>query len=98
MHHVRCSAIRGNLMAQPAATTNLAPLRATPTGRCPQVRPARRYLNATHASVTSLLDTFDLLRGTAATSKGKARGRMSRDQVDVLRASIVFTCRLPPRW
>jgi hypothetical protein len=30
-----------------------------PTGRCPEVRRARRYLDATHESVSALLKIFN---------------------------------------
>lgn len=69
----------------------LAALPPAPTGRCPEVRRACRYLKATHASVSALLDTFNLVRTTATIEKRSSRGRLSRDQVDLLRAAIVFT-------
>jgi hypothetical protein len=69
----------------------LAALPPAPTGRCPQVRASRRYLEATHASVTGLLDSFNVVREQAAKARGNARGRLSRDQVDLLRAALVFT-------
>lgn len=69
----------------------LGPLAAAPSGRAPQVRGARRYLEATHASVTGILDSFGLVRAEAARARGTAAGRLSRDQVDLLRAAMVFT-------
>ena len=69
----------------------LAALPPAPTGRCPEVRRARRYLDATHESVSALLDTFNVIRTTAMTAKNSPKGRLSRDQVDLLRAAIVFT-------
>lgn len=69
----------------------LEELRKAPSGRCPQVRPARKYLEATHESVTGLLDAFELVRQSAAAAKQSTKGRLSRDQLDLLRAALVFT-------
>jgi len=46
---------------------------------------------AAHASVTGVLDAFDVVRAQAAVAKGTAAGRMRSDQVDLLRAAMVFT-------
>lgn len=69
----------------------LSPLAAAPTGRAPNVRSARRYLLATHDSVSGILDVFGLARSEAARTKGTAAGRLSLDQADLLRAAMVFT-------
>lgn len=69
----------------------LAALSPAPKGRRPTIRQARRYLEATHDSVSGLLDSFNLVREETAKVKGTAAGRLSRDQVDLLRAALVFT-------
>jgi len=70
---------------------SLSPLPLGPAGRAPLVRGAQRYLNATHESVAGLLDAFDAVRVKAAASKATLAGRLRRDQVDLLRAGLVFT-------
>ncbi len=70
---------------------SLASLPSAPTGRCPQVRRTWRYLKATHESVTGLLDSFSRIREVASQAKGSTKGRLSRDQVNLLRAALVFT-------
>lgn len=78
-------------MAGAPTVFTLSPLVAAPAGRAPKVRGARRYLEATHASVTGILDSFALVRAEAARARDTAAGRLSRDQVDLLRAALVFT-------
>lgn len=63
-----------------------------PLGRCPynrpEIRPAWWSLSSTYDSVTRLFDTVYLVR----TDPAKVRaGRLSRDALELLRASIVFT-------
>lgn len=70
---------------------SLSALQPGPAGRAPHVRGAHRYLKATHESVTGLLDAFDAVRVKAAASKATQAGRLRRDQVDLLRAAMVFT-------
>lgn len=74
-----------------ATIFKMAPLGLAPRGQRPQVRRAQRYLTATHASVSGLLDAFNLVRGQAAFERGTAAGRLRSDQVDLLRAVLVFT-------
>lgn len=77
-------------MGRTTAVT-LDPLPSAPAGHCPQIRRAWRYLDATHRSVTGLLDSFNLVRNTATTANATARGRLGSDQEDLLRAALVFT-------
>jgi len=70
---------------------SLSALPPAPSGRAPLVRGALKYLAATHQTVTGILDSFDVVRAKAAESKATAAGRLSRDQVDLLRAAMVFT-------
>jgi hypothetical protein len=74
-----------------AIVFNLADLPSAPHGRYPQVRRARRYLEATHASVNGLIESFNLVREATAESRGTAAGRLRRDEVDLLRAALIFT-------
>lgn len=60
-------------------------------GQHPEVRRAHRYLSATHASVSGLLDAFTFVREQAATERGTAAGRLRSDEVNLLRAALVFT-------
>jgi hypothetical protein len=69
----------------------LGALPAAPTGKCPQVRRARKYLEATHQSVSGLLDSFNVVHEKTVTSRTNAQGRLSRDELDLLRAALVFT-------
>lgn len=78
-------------MAVALTSFTLSPLPAAPGGRVPHVRGALRYLTATHASVAGILDAFALVRVKATSAKKTAVGRLSRDQVDLLRAALVFT-------
>jgi hypothetical protein len=48
-------------------------------------------LEATHESVSGLLDSFSQIRRVASDAKGSTKGRLTRDQVDILRAALVFT-------
>lgn len=69
----------------------LAVLTDAPGGRCPQVRRSRRYLEATHASVSGLVDSFNIVHEKKSTDRKHAQGRLARDEVDLLRAALVFT-------
>lgn len=55
------------------------------------MRRAWKYLKATHESVSGLLDSFTEVREAARRAKGNAKGRLSRDEGDLLRAALVFT-------
>jgi hypothetical protein len=70
---------------------DLNALPAAPRGHAPQVRRARRYLEATHASVSGLVDSFNVVHEKTVTSRTNAGGRLGRDEVDLLRAALVFT-------
>ena len=74
-----------------ATPVTLAPLPPPPSGQCPQIRRPWRYLDATHKSVTGLLDSFNLVRTTTVTANATAKGRLGSDQEDLLRAALVFT-------
>ncbi|MBQ0906847.1 hypothetical protein [Micromonospora sp. U21] len=69
----------------------LQTLPAAPAGHCPPVRRAWRYLVATQDSVDGLLDSFNQVRTLALKAKVEARGRLSSDELDLLRAALVFT-------
>lgn len=77
--------------------SNLSRIQLDSLGRqphaCPaQVKPSWDRLVAAHASVSGLFDTLHVLREHAARSKDKdPRGRLSEDQLDQVRAAIVFT-------
>jgi len=74
-----------------ATLFSLKPISDAPSGQCPQVRRARRYLAATHGSVTGLLDSYNLVREKRVESQGHGAGRLSRDELDLLRAALIFT-------
>ena len=69
----------------------LRPLPDAPAGRCPEVRQPWRYLAATHETVGGLLESFTVVRERARQEKRSPRGRLSADQVNLLRAALVFT-------
>lgn len=71
--------------------TTLAPLPAAPGGRAPQVRQARKYLEAAHGSTSALLESLAIVRKQRKDTKGEARGRYSNDEIELLRAALVFT-------
>ena len=61
-----------------------------PSGR--QVTGAWRYLVGCHSSVTGLFDALATIRDTKRAGTGQdARGRLARDEEDLLRAALVFT-------
>jgi len=69
----------------------LRPLPAAPSGHAPQVRRSRRYLEATFASVSGLVDSFNLVHEKTVASRTDRRGRLGLDELDLLRAALVFT-------
>lgn len=69
----------------------LSALPRGPQGHAPRVRRARRYLEATHLSVGGLVDSFNVVHEKTVTSRANAGGRLRRDEVDLLRAALVFT-------
>lgn len=75
------------------ATTQftLTPLPSSPTGKCPQIRRGRKYLEATHQSVSGLLDSFNVVHERRVQDREHGQGRLSRDELDLLRAALVFT-------
>lgn len=46
---------------------------------------------ATHASVSGLLDSFNVVHEKKVTDRTNAQGRLGRDELDLLRAALVFT-------
>lgn len=69
----------------------LGALPANPEGRNPQVRRAWRYLKATHESVNGLIDSFNVVHEKKVATRANAQGRLGRDELDLLRAALVFT-------
>ncbi len=81
--------------AQPGRAPKLTRVTLTDLGRqphrCPaEIKPSWARLKATHKSVSGLFDTLHVLREKAA-SEGDPRGRLSEDQLDQVRAAIMFT-------
>ncbi|MFC6064160.1 hypothetical protein [Streptomyces ochraceiscleroticus] len=75
---------------------NIRKLKLTALGNrpyaCPEIVPSWWKLRSTHNSVTGLFDTLHLVRTTRAKQKNaETRGRLGRDEQDLLRAAIVFT-------
>ncbi|MFF4588020.1 hypothetical protein [Streptomyces sp. NPDC001388] len=82
-------------MTPAASTSKILKLELTPLGPQPRGCPAEvkgswKYLVGAHDSVTGLFDTLHVLRLKSA-EESDARGRLSHDQTDQLRAAIVFT-------
>ncbi|MFF6835784.1 hypothetical protein ACFY84_28665 [Streptomyces sp. NPDC012438] len=82
-------------MSPVAPTSKITKLELTPLGPQPRGCPAEvkgswKYLVGAHDSVTGLFDTLHVLRLKSA-EESDARGRLSHDQTDQLRAAIVFT-------
>jgi hypothetical protein len=69
----------------------LPDLLAAPSGRYPQIRPARRLLAGAHKSVSGLLEAYSVLDATRRANNESAHGRIAENELDVLRAAIVFT-------
>ncbi|MBB3662610.1 hypothetical protein FB384_001514 [Prauserella sediminis] len=75
--------------------SKLVKVELTALGRMPRSCPAEivpswAQLKATHKAVSGLFDTLHVLRQKAAI-EGDPRGRLSEDQLDQVRAAIVFT-------
>lgn len=75
---------------------NLTRVALTGLGRkphaCPdQVKASWARLKATHKSVSGLFDTLHVLREKSVGARDDARGRLSEDQLDQIRAAIMFT-------
>ncbi|MFF1613530.1 hypothetical protein ACFVYA_37675 [Amycolatopsis sp. NPDC058278] len=71
------------------AKVELTKLGRKPHGCPPEVTPSWARLTATHKAITGLFDTLHVLRERAA-QEGNPR-RLTEDQLDQVRASIVFT-------
>ncbi len=69
----------------------LAPLPTAPSGHAPQVRQARKYLEAAHGSTSALLESLAIVRKQKKVATGETRGRYSNDEIELLRAALVFT-------
>ncbi|MCL7496075.1 hypothetical protein M8I34_32420 [Streptomyces sp. MCA2] len=68
----------------------LTPLWSKPRGSA--VTHAWRFLTAAHQSVQGVFDGLALVRSAKQQASGRdARGRLGRDETDLLRAAIVFT-------
>ncbi|QMU68349.1 hypothetical protein [Streptacidiphilus sp. P02-A3a] len=65
----------------------LTALPSKPRGKA--INPAWRYLVGAHATVQGVFDGLTVVRASKA--KEDARGRLGRDEADLLRAAIVFT-------
>lgn len=76
------------MVAQRFALDALPP---APAGKCSQIRKSRKYLEATHGSVSGLLDAFNVVHDRKVTARENSQGRLSRDELDLLRAALVFT-------
>lgn len=73
----------------PPASTKLADLpKLTPPTT---LRPAWKYLQGAHGSVSALLDALTVVRGANMNVARKDRGRLSNDELELLRAALVFT-------
>lgn len=74
------------------ARIELDALPPAPWGRCPQVRPAWKYLGAADSSVAGLFDALAVVRQANQEVTGRdARGRLSMDQQNLLRVALVLT-------
>lgn len=62
-----------------------------PSFRAPLVRPAYRLLKGSYSTVAGLLDAVPVLDAARRSGNDTTRGRMSRTEVDVLRAAIIMT-------
>jgi len=69
----------------------LAPLPTAPRGHAPRVRQAWKYLDAAHKSTSALLESLAIVRQANKENAGKTHGRYSNEEIDLLRAAIVFT-------
>ncbi len=80
---------------KPARASKLTKIELSRLGRkprnCPpEVKPSWARLEATHRAIAGLFDTLDVLRKVAA-QESDPRGRLTEDQLDQVRAAIVFT-------
>lgn len=75
----------------PQPPPTLAPLPPAPGGKAPQVRQAWKYLEAAHGSTSALLESLAIVRKQKRDSTGETRGRYSNDEIELLRAALVFT-------
>ena len=69
----------------------LAPLADGPKGRVPEIRNAYRYLRGAHSSVEGLFDAAQRLSNARRADNENTKGRMAQEEVDMLRAAVVFT-------
>jgi hypothetical protein len=69
----------------------LRPLLDAPKGHYPQIRPAHRLLRGAHRSVAGLLEAHQVLDEKRRSSNSSTKGRMAENELDVLRAAIIFT-------
>lgn len=76
------------MLAQQFSLRALSP---APSGHVPKVRRAHRYLVATHASESGLIDSFNVVHEATVSKRTNAQGRLPRDEVDLVRAALVFT-------
>lgn len=55
------------------------------------MRQAWKYLSAAHGSTSALLDALAVVREQNKKTAGKTHGRLSNDEIELLRAALVFT-------
>lgn len=71
--------------------TIIDPLQPAPKSRAPEVRNAYRFLKGAHDSVVALFDVSQTLSSARRASNVGRQGRMNTQEIDLLRAAIVFT-------
>jgi hypothetical protein len=69
----------------------LSPLVHRMPGSHEATKGAYKFLEGAHASVNSLLDALEVVRGAKRGESDETRGRLSNDETELLRAAIVFT-------
>jgi hypothetical protein len=62
-----------------------------PRGTSPLVKPALAYLLGAHKSVNALLDSLSVVRSANMKAAKKDRGRLTNDELELLRAALVFS-------
>ena len=62
-----------------------------PRGRVPEMRNGYKFLRAAHHSVSGLLDAVGVVSAQRRASNATTVGRLAGDEIDLLRAAIVFT-------